>query len=94
MDDPTPRSKKDRETECVFWGSRSQARAPFYFICAKQPETLGSSIFSFPGRLQITCRSRRQFWLLVHLLSKPETENGADRSNARKKDRECWVTIT
>jgi hypothetical protein len=32
MDDPTPRSKKDRETECVFRGSRSQARAPFLFL--------------------------------------------------------------
>jgi hypothetical protein len=31
MDDPTPRSKKDRETECVFRGFRSQARAPFFF---------------------------------------------------------------
>ena len=32
MDDPTPRSKKDRETECVFRGPRSQARAPFLFL--------------------------------------------------------------
>jgi hypothetical protein len=31
MDDPTPRSKKDRETECVTGGSCSQARAPILF---------------------------------------------------------------
>src|SRR5579863_10722667 len=31
MDDPTPRSKKGRETECVLGGSCSQARAPIYF---------------------------------------------------------------
>jgi hypothetical protein len=32
MDDPTPRSKKGRETECVLGGSCSQARAPIFFI--------------------------------------------------------------
>ena len=34
MDDPTPRSKKGRETECVLGGSCSQAWAPIflYFI--------------------------------------------------------------
>ena len=31
MDDPTPRSKKGRETECVLGGSCSQARAPIFF---------------------------------------------------------------
>jgi len=33
MDDPTPRSKKDWETECVLGGSCSQARAPI-FLCS------------------------------------------------------------
>jgi hypothetical protein len=37
MDDPTPRSKKDRETECVLGGSCSQARAPIFLICCSGP---------------------------------------------------------
>jgi hypothetical protein len=37
MDDPTPRSKKGRETECVLGGSCSQARAPIFFIFCRDP---------------------------------------------------------
>ena len=37
MDDPTPRSKKGRETECVLGGSCSQARAPIFFIFCRGP---------------------------------------------------------
>src|SRR5579863_2807097 len=32
MDDPTPRSKKGRETECVLGGSCSQARALIFIL--------------------------------------------------------------
>jgi hypothetical protein len=34
MDDPTPRSKKDRETECVLGGSCSQASSPHLYSIA------------------------------------------------------------
>lgn len=32
MDDPMPRSEKDRDTERDFWGSRSQAIAPTLYL--------------------------------------------------------------
>src|ERR1035437_657766 len=32
MDDPTRRSKKGRQMECVFRGPCSQARAPYLFL--------------------------------------------------------------
>jgi len=31
MDDPTPRSKKDRETECVFGGFLFPSKSPLFF---------------------------------------------------------------
>jgi hypothetical protein len=58
MDDPTRRSKKDRQTECVFRGSRSQARAPFFFSGIRSRDFFALTKSSGPKKSDLTAPSK------------------------------------